>query len=373
MIKKVLLLGGIFALFIMLVPMAGEAIIIKDYDWRTKAAEGFNDDENASLMKMAKRNDKLFVSTYNATTGTEIWRTDDNFNWAQINTDGFGDSQNTYVSAMIIWKNRLWVATYNEDTGTELWKWQKGEWKKKNKDGFGSTHNVAVTALLGFRGKLYAFVKKDNGKDVVVFRAKYPKKSTWKRAGGFGLVEGEMALAEVVTTNKVNKEMYAGGDGSYVYKSANGKDWEVINSNTPDETGWGAVGNVQISSMAAKNGKMFVGTKNPTKGVQLWRYDNGVWQQRGGNGLGDPENSDITDMYVKKGKKSGKYYLYAGIENDNGLKVFRTKGGKKWYQLNSNDGFGNMSNTTPHDLQFYSKMLFVTVNNLIYATDFSTN
>ena len=372
MFKKVLLLGGIFALFIMLVPMASEAIIIKVYDWRTKAADGFNDGENVSLMKMAKNKGKLYVSTYNNTTGTEIWRTDENFNWEQINTDGFGDSNNTYVSAMTVWKNKIWVATYNEETGSEIWHYSKGEWKNKNYDGFGGKHNVAVTSLQGFRGKLYAFVKKDNGKNVAVFRAKYPKKKTWKRVGEFGLIDNEMALAEVLTTTKLNREMYVGGDGSYVYKTGDGLEWEVINT-TGTEPGWGVTGNIQISSMAVKNGNLFVGTKNPTKGTQLWRYKEGVWQQKGGNGLGDPENVDITDIYVKKGRKSGKYYLYAGIENDNGLKVFRTRGGKKWYQLNVDDGFGYSGNSTPNDLEFFNKMLFVTVDNSIWATNFSTN
>lgn len=373
MFKKALILGGIFMLFAMLMPVAGEAIIIKDKKWNNMSADGFGDFNNVELMKMARNNKKLFVATYNDGTGAEIWRTADGVNWTQINKDGFGDANNIYASALAVWKGKLWVATHNEETGTELWKWDKGEWKQKNYDGFGSEHNISTNALEPFRGRLHAFVEKDNGKGTALFRTKYSRKKSWKRPVDLGLVEDDMALSKPLVAKRVRKtkKLYVGGDGNYVYESDNGKDWQVVNANSAGEKGWGESGNRQITAMDAKNGKLFVGTSNPRNGAQLWRYFDGVWQQRGGDGLGDPENAAITSFQVRKLK--GRKYLFAGLENDNGLKIFRTRGGKKWYQMNLHDGFGYSGNTTPHDLQMYKRMLFVTVNDSIWATDFSNN
>ncbi|MBU0670718.1 hypothetical protein KKF29_01010 [Patescibacteria group bacterium] len=374
MFKKVIILGTIFALFVLLSASSAQAIVIKDYKWNQVSADGFGDWNNAKVEKLSVFDKKLYVSTYNDTTGVEIWRTSDGSNWNQVNTDGFGDSNNEYASTATVFNNKLYIATYNSKTGTELWYTKTGNsWKQKNRDGFSDKDNVSTSVLQPFKSRLYAFAERDDNEQTNVFRAKYPKKSTWKSVGEAGLISGTQGISKPVISTRLNKEMYvAGENNSFIYKTANGKTWEIVNSEETDDSGWGVTGNTGILSMVVKNNKLFAGTENPTKGAQLWVYDNGVWTQKGGAGLGDPENEAITTLIVKKGK-GGKKYLFASLANDNGLKIFRTRGGSKWFQMNAEDGFGNTNNTYPLDMYNFAKMLFVTVDDAVWATNFTKN
>lgn len=374
MFKKAIILSTIFALFVLLGAGSAQAIVIKDYRWNQVSADGFGDWNNTKVQKLAVFNKKMYVSTFNDTTGVEIWRSNDGSNWTQVNTDGFGDSNNEYATAATVFNDKLYIATYNSKTGTELWYSKTGQtWKQKNRDGFTDKDNVATSVLQPYKSRLYAFTQRDDNEQTYVYRAKYPKKKSWKKVGDIGLIAGTQGISKPATSTRLNKEMYIGGEkNSYVYKTANGKEWEIVNSDATDDPGWGATGNTGVLSMVVKNNKLFVGTKNPTEGAQLWKYDSGVWVQKGGAGLGDPENEAITKLITKKGK-SGKRYIFAALANDNGLKIFRTRGGSKWFQMNAEDGFGNSNNTYPTDMYKFAKKLFVTVDDAVWATNFTKN
>ncbi|MFH1536819.1 MAG: hypothetical protein ABID45_02425 [Patescibacteria group bacterium] len=352
---KKLLLGGIIATFVFgfLGVTYTNAIVVKDYQWAQVSSDGFDDPwHNTKIEKLIKFKKKLYATTYNETTGVEVWRYDGT-SWEQVNSDGFGDSNNTYISAVTIYKNKLYMATYNETTGTEIWYTKKGDnWKQKSKDGFNKETNTTTTLLQPYKGKLYAFT------ELGVYRAKYPKKKTWKKKGTIEIT--------VNVATKMDNTLYVGGDSEVLYSTINGTTWDVANDN-----GWGETTNTKITALDYKNNKLFVGTKNETDGAQLWRYSEGVWLQVGGDGLGDPENTVISDFVVKK--KKGKKYIYIGLKNTNGLKVFRSRGGSKWFQLNNEDGFGQADNINPTDMEYYNNMLFVSVNDSVWATNFSKN
>jgi len=71
--------------------------------------------------------DHLYACTWNATTGTEIWRTADGAEWSQVNVDGFGDSNNVDVWSGAVFNGRLFLGTRNDAgwassaNGGEVW------------------------------------------------------------------------------------------------------------------------------------------------------------------------------------------------------------------------------------------------------------
>ena len=71
-----------------------------------------------------------------------------------------------------------------------------------------------------------------------------------------------------------------------------------------------------------------------------------VWQQVGGNGLGDPNNTTVSTMEVWNNA------LYAGVGNDAGCRIYRSTNGTTWTKVN-NDGFGH-----PHLRELYDFTAF---------------
>jgi hypothetical protein len=88
------------------------------------SVKGFGDTENRSIRSLEIFEGFLYAVTYNATSGMEVWRTQDGTSWVQVNIDGFGDSQNRFPhfdNSVTAYKNKLYVGTWNRASGGELW------------------------------------------------------------------------------------------------------------------------------------------------------------------------------------------------------------------------------------------------------------
>ena len=75
---------------------------------------------------MAVFNGSVYAGTNNQSTGSEIWRTDNNgTTWSQVNPDGFGDSNTTDIwwnSGATVFNNNLYFGMLNSAKGGEVWK-----------------------------------------------------------------------------------------------------------------------------------------------------------------------------------------------------------------------------------------------------------
>ncbi|MBN2004280.1 MAG: hypothetical protein JXA21_13075 [Anaerolineae bacterium] len=64
-------------------------------------------------------NGALYVSTMNANTGVELWRTTGETTWTQVNVDGFGDA-GTFAAQMITFNGYLYAWTSNYTDGQRV-------------------------------------------------------------------------------------------------------------------------------------------------------------------------------------------------------------------------------------------------------------
>lgn len=97
-------------------------------DWQSVIQPGFGNSQNMSIMALVVVDGRLYATTYNYTTGMEVWRSTDGTNWEQVGFAGFGDVQNIYSSwpdnGVLAWEDTLWLGTYNTASGGELWQYQ---------------------------------------------------------------------------------------------------------------------------------------------------------------------------------------------------------------------------------------------------------
>ncbi|MFA5069931.1 MAG: FG-GAP-like repeat-containing protein [Patescibacteria group bacterium] len=208
-----------------------------------------------SVNALMEYKDKLYASTYNFITGTEVWR----YNgaaWTQVNTDGFGDAGSLYSDAMVIYDDKLLVGASNYATGGQIWEYDGTSWTNLVNDGFGDTTNLEPFSLLVDGSLLYA--------------------GTWN-----------------LTT------------GTEIWKY-DGATWSKINTD-----GFGDINNETGLSLAKFDNYIYASTKNTTTGGEVWKYDGTEWDRVNTDGFGDANNSRSYSLTVFRHK------LYTGTFNEN--------------------------------------------------------
>lgn len=97
-------------------------------DWKSLIQPGFGKARNYGIMALVVVDGRLYATTYNNTTGMEVWRTSDGVNWEQVGFAGLGDVHNVYSSwpdnGVLAWEETLWLGTYNSANGGEVWQYQ---------------------------------------------------------------------------------------------------------------------------------------------------------------------------------------------------------------------------------------------------------
>ncbi|MBW1915920.1 MAG: hypothetical protein JRI86_13465 [Deltaproteobacteria bacterium] len=202
-----------------------------------------------------------------------------------------------------------------------MWEYASGTtWNKVNTAGFGdTTNNVRPYSMVAYNGKLYV-------------------------GGGDSWGTG----TEVWCT---------GGVGGPPFT-----DWVQANSN-----GFGDSNNVNVRIMAVYDGKLYVGTGNPTTGAEIW-CTGGVggppytdWAQVNSDGFGDTANTVAKSMAVYDGM------LYTGTWNaPTGGEVWRTMGAggppfTDWEKANTG-GFGDSNNIYANSMASVNPLYVGTYN-----------
>lgn len=116
--------------------------------WQQVNSDGFGNLNNSEEpIYMSVFGDYLYVGTYNASTGGEIWRTKGLggppfTDWEQANADGFGDANNSSAASGVVFEDNLYVGTWNNTTGGQIWRSPDGAtWQQVNTNGFGDPNN----------------------------------------------------------------------------------------------------------------------------------------------------------------------------------------------------------------------------------------
>jgi hypothetical protein len=270
---------------------------------------------------------------YRALTPGSLYETP---GWKLRNRSGFGN-HNNMISALEVFNGQLYAATSNwaDGGGARVWRLtQANNWTLVSEVGMSSTYsqtNPALTDLVTFNGQLYASLgwganegqiwRTSNGTD-------------WTKVTGneFG---GSTKRTVTVMTVFSNTLYAAAGTPVEIWRSNTGDkgSWERVAQN-----GLGNPNNTNMTGAATFNGALYVSLVNTVDGISVWRTANGtMWTQVNTSGFGDVGNSDSGGMATLNG------YLYVGMRNTTtGGQVWRFDG-TNWSRVVA-DGFGNVNN-----------------------------
>lgn len=88
--------------------------------WTTATAKGFGDHNNGAWQGSFRTiNGRLYVTTDNGATGSEVWRTANGTEWENISPAW--DANNMMSTNGTLYKGRIYLETRNTQTGGEIW------------------------------------------------------------------------------------------------------------------------------------------------------------------------------------------------------------------------------------------------------------
>ena len=278
---------------------------------------GFGNRFNLYAWSMQVFQDRLYVGTFNQTTGGEIWAYDGT-QWLQVLQRSLPETGNEGFRSMIVFNGYLYAGTYNTVAGAEVWRTPDGvHWTQLVADGFGDTSNKAVRGVAVFQGQLY-----------------------------------------IGTQNEF-------GNGGQLWRSADGTTFLPVSTD-----GLGDPSNSAMHSMAVFRKQLYIGTKNQNTMLQVWRTADGEhYEQVVGpdatvpSGFGIQDNNATMSMYVYGNM------LYVGTGNfdqegfaSQGFGVYRSRDGLQYATINAN-GAGDIDNRFAWRFMAYENQLWLGMGN----------
>ncbi|OGO72935.1 MAG: hypothetical protein A2Z49_04215 [Chloroflexi bacterium RBG_19FT_COMBO_56_12] len=296
----------LFGLGLFAAPIRAASTGAEVFGWRQVNESGFNDPMNTTISTLDVFDGQLYAGTWNV-NGAQVLRANEDWNWTQF-TPTFSADTSAIIDAESF-DGWLYIGTAPlADTGVgELWRTDGNTWQQITSDGFGDSNNYDLAALAVFSGKLYA------------------------------------ATGNMVT-------------GLEMWCSASGDpgSWEQVNAD-----GFNGTPTWPETTMEVFDGQLFVGisriTGNYTGGIaELWRSEDGkTWTPVFTDGLGDPNNSNLTAMATFQGK------FYISLRNTvTGGQVWRSGNGTDWTPV-FQDGLGETANSRPYGLIEFEDHLYL--------------
>lgn len=202
--------------------------------WSTVATIGNGNTRRNTPLSTAVYNNSLYVSLYNANADVSaVYSSADGENWdvagaASGGDTGFGDNNNQLIFSMATYNNRLYASTSNDATGTEIWYFNGSSWTQSNSDGFdGTVDNYGTGSLTNFNGALYAStMNTTTGAEV------------WRTTGTDWELVSNAGFGDVATNNTFGSavfkdKLYIGfiNTSAKVYRTSDGTSWEQVNTN----------------------------------------------------------------------------------------------------------------------------------------------
>lgn len=274
-----------------------------------------------------------FVYSYNGST------------WSVIGGSGSGTSGQSwtnayeYVYSMTVFQNDLYVGLGVSTGDAEVWKctgsctttsgWTKvgGDASGTGGQSWASAHEW-VRAMTIYNNQLVVALGNSAGGDAEVWACAAGCTTTtgWSKLGGDGTETGGQSFGvtyeEVDSLAAYNGKLYVGLGNT----QDDGEVWECTGSCTVT-SGWTKVGGdgvnsswgdgvtnryERVRSMAVYNGELYAGLGSTAGDSEVWKYDGTSWSKIGGDGVNNGWTNIMEDIYVLN-VYNGK--LYAGTGN----------------------------------------------------------
>jgi len=294
--------------------------------------------------------------------------------WTQSGTDGLGTPKNTHIHNLTTFKSHLYTGTMNGE-GAQILRTSDGkEWELvvgpdlpgTNGPGFGNLNNQEVHEIKIFKSELYAVTyNTTNGTEV--WRSS--NGTDWEKVVGTGLPGlnaagfGNKGNIDIQSSAIFKGYLYVGtwnDNGAEVWRTADGNNWEKVN-----QSGFGDKANDILLSMTVLGDHIYAATQKAPKPGEVWRSADGTnWTQCAPGGFDNEYNSGIECMVVFNSE------LYAGTSNYYGAEIFKTTDGQNWQKVMGSGfagvnsaGFGNGSNKGIWALYVFEGNLYAGVYN----------
>ncbi|MFC1592320.1 alpha/beta hydrolase, partial [Thermodesulfobacteriota bacterium] len=347
------------------IPPALETITAIDGSgWELVGTDGFDSDNNTSVVAMAEYQDMLFAMTRNDTFGAEIWRTRTGTCWEQVpfpNRETNGIYGNTSINnvwgRMIVFQDRLYVGFSSGlqgsvlgSTGAEIWRYNG----TIDDDGTGNRWEPVISD------------KKDT--ETVVMIPSGPGEFSPVSVNGSGTIfaisgceDADGDTTALITDNESNwpENCFAGGTLTVMVGAVAEETSETVEApSTPEESSdTSATGGYRKFRIVGNTSDTLIIQQNEIAGTgrdadneseftlcaeqeyhntfPLYSYKVGaveVGQQyeigmgTDENGFGDFWNKTITAMEII----DGRLYVATGLNYEYGAQVWYTDDGETW-------------------------------------------
>ncbi|MEW6408046.1 MAG: SdrD B-like domain-containing protein [Patescibacteria group bacterium] len=256
--------------------------------WTKIVDTGFTDPNNTKIVSLEIYNNYLYAGTRNQATGGEVWRCSaggcsSELSWSQVNSDGFGDSNNDVISSLKSHNGRLYASTNNGSSGTQIWYCSScdnaGDWSVSANNGFGDGNSNIRSRLESFGSFLYAGTYNINGLQLKYLRV---EPTGWQSiiSGGFGDSNNKEARSIYSYSYKNGQRLVIGtgnASGAQIWESetpTNASSWTLENALRANELITGDDSGVQsifslISPGLSDDNHLYAGTARVYPG--LWK------------------------------------------------------------------------------------------------------
>jgi hypothetical protein len=286
----------------------------------------------------------LFLVVQPANAATINWEAMVNGTFTGTRSPGFGDNNNILAMSMVTHDGYVYVSNYNDTTGTEIWRSSDGTtWEQVNNNGFG-VEASSFAILASFNNNLYAinwFILEGH---IDILR--YDGVLAWTNTGTIGNMTNPTEA--IVYNNSLYVSVYTGAGKSAVYSSTDAATWNMVNND-----GFGDANNEIIQAMAVYNSQLYAGTWNDSTGTEIWYFDGANWTQSNSDGFDNDSNVSTGSLTSFSGA------LYASTFNgDTGAEVWKsTIGTSDWTRVaDAGIGQGATMNYTYSSSVFKDKM-----------------
>ena len=233
---------------------------------------------------------KLYAGVTNPSTGGEIWRTADGLEWERVADEGLGKSANIDFTPGLVYHDQLYVVSattggLDKLKGFDIFRTSDGTtWEKVVSDGFnvGPERNI-VGWLTEFKGELYLAGQTMDPRILIPTQPseRIPPKgfqlyrssdgANWTQVGkdGFGADSSYWANM-MVLGGLAYLGVYDYHEGNQLWKSTDGKDWELI-FRQPYPS-WFDEGSGPVDFQ----GHLLWVDSDLKRGVEIWRTDEQV-------------------------------------------------------------------------------------------------
>jgi hypothetical protein len=257
----------------------------------------------------------------------QIWRSGNGTAWEQFSPAFTTDTQ--VIADTQPFKNYLYIGTGNDDgTDAEIWRTNGSTWQTVVSDGFGDDNNMGISSLAVFSNTLIASTL-NPVTGIEIWGSPTGNPGSWEQ-----VFTADPGFDSAI--DSYNGYLYIGMGISNHAKLLRTNDliaWPSVFSD-----GLGNPNNTQVTSMAEFNGYFYIGMRNIVDGGEVWRTSNGVdFSRVVAFGLGNVKNQRPYGL-INYGN-----HLYLVFSNVDGAEVWRTGDGETWEQVGFK-GWGDGNN-----------------------------